>query len=601
MLRVPAVRVVCASTLALVAGGVLFARQPAQQRPAPSFRSSTDLVSVEVRVVDRQRRPITGLSAADFSISENGKPQVIQHFVPITLTAQPPSRFEPLVERVGTRPADKPSTRRVFLILLGRGELQAPSRGVDGMLHLVRNLLPQDLVAVVAWNRATDFTTNHAQVVALLERYKTEHLGIERQLLDHFSGLRAVYGSRDMPASLQADIDRMLYDEALPSMQTVLSASPDQMLRVGRGVRDELDLALGTPSFDVSRRAAAQQIGMSLDDYAANRVASLQDLARIHAMLAYLRHVDGEKHLVYVSPSGLALPSADDDRDLARVAQDARVVFDIFHTGGVSAGAGGYGGIGSINLRYADANKSDLGYLGAVSRDLMSGGGLGGAWAISSSQNLAELTGGQYTGVNYGEKFADWINGATRTSYQLGYYSTDPKLDGKHRKVDVSVKGRGLEPLYRHGYYARETPAMLDRADMMAQSRIEAALRYAEPVSDLQVAATALAAKSRNGGSEMRVQITLNPEGVQFAREMGRNVAALDVGVFCVDEKRLMVGQLWKRVTLRLSEAEYSSFRQLGMGFTVIVPIRRSARDIKIAVYDGLADRVGTAVTKPKK
>jgi len=597
MPRVPTVRVVCVFTLALVAGGVLFAGQPAQQLPAPSFRSSTDLVSVEVRVVDRQHRPITGLSAADFSITENGKPQVIKHFVPITLTAQPPSRFEPLVERVGTRPADKPSTRRVFLILLGRGELQAPSRGVDGMLHLVRNLLPQDLVAVVAWNRATDFTTNHAQVVALLERYKTEHLGIERQLLDHFSGLRAVYGSRDMPPSLQTEIDRTLYGEALPSVQTVLPASPDQMLAVGRGVRDELDLLLGAPSFDVSRRAAAQQIGMSLDDYAANRVASLQDLARIHAMLAYLRHVDGEKHLVYVSPGGLALPSADDDRDLARIAQDARVVFDIFHTGGVAAT--GNGGIGSINPRYADANKTDLSGpgLGTIMRDL---GGFGGAWAISSSQNLAELTGGQYTGVNYGEKFADWINGATRTSYQLGYYSTDPKLDGKHRKVNVSVKGRGLEPLYRHGYYARETPAMLDRAEMIAQSRVEAALRYPEPVNDLQVAATALSAKSRNGGSEMRVQITLSPEGVQFAREMGKSVTALDVGVFCVDEKRLMVGQVWKRVTLRLSEAEYSSFRRLGMGFTVIVPIRRSARDIKIAVYDGIADRVGTAVTRPK-
>ncbi len=598
MPRVPTVRIVCASTLALVAGGVLFARQPAQQQPTPSFKTSTDLVSVEVRVVDRERRPISGLSAADFSISENGKPQVIQHFVPITLTAQPPSRFEPLVERVGTRPADKPSTRRVFLILLGRGELQAPSRGLDGMLHLVRNLLPQDLVAVVAWNRATDFTTNHAQVVALLERYKKEHLGIERQLLDHFSGLRAVYGSRDMPPALQTDIDRTLYAEALPSMQTVIPASPDQMLRLGRGVRDELDLVLGTPSFDVSRRAAAQQIGMSLDDYAANRVASLQDLARIHAMLAYLRHVDGEKHLVYVSPSGLALPSADDDKDLARLAQDARVVFDIFHTGGVSAE--GYGGIGSINLRSADASKSDLGYLGAVTRDLASGGGFGGMWAVASSQNLAELTGGQYTGVNYGEKFADWINAATRTSYQLGYYSTDPKLDGKHRKVNVSVKGRGLEPLYRHGYYARETPAMLDRADMIAQSRVEAALRYGLPVNDLQVVATALSAKSKNGDREMRVQITLNPEGVKFAREMGQNVTVLDVGVFCVDEKRLMVGQLWKRVSLRLNEAEYSRFRQLGMGFTVIVPIRRSARDIKIAVYDGLADRVGTAVIKPK-
>jgi VWFA-related protein len=595
-------RVVCVSVVALVAGGALVAQQPALQQATPTFKTSTDLVSVEVRVVDRERRPIAGLTAADFSITENGKPQVLKHFVPNTLTAQPPGRFEPLVERAGTRPADKPSTRRVFLILLGRGELQAPSRGLDGMLHLVRNLLPQDLVAVVAWNRASEFTTNHAQVVALLERYKVEHLAIERQLLDHFSGLRAIYGTRDMPPSLQKEIDRTLYGEALPSTQTILPASPDQMQAVGRGVRDELDLVLGTPSFDVFRRDAAREIGMSLDDYAANRVASLQDLARIHAMLAYLRHVDGEKHLVYVSPNGLALPSADDDKDLARLAQDARVVIDVFHTGGVSVT--GNAGISSINPSPATAWKSsfgsprNLGGLGDVSANL--GSGFGGMWAVASSQNLAELTGGQYTGVNYGEKFADWINDATRTSYQLGYYSTDPKLDGKHRKINIRVKGRGLEALYRHGYYARETVGTLDRAALIAQSRVEAALRYGDSVHDLQLAATAVTAKSKNGGSEMRVQITLNPEGVKFARETGQNVTDLDVGVFCVDEKRLMVGQLWKRVTLRFSEADYARFRRLGMGFTVIVPIRRSARDIKIAVYDGIGDRVGTVMVKPK-
>jgi hypothetical protein len=202
--------------------------------------------------------------------------------------------------------------------------------------------------------------------------------------------------------------------------------------------------------------------------------------------------------------------------------------------------------------------------------------------------------------VNYGEKFADWINDATRTSYQLGYYSTDPKLDGKHRKINISVKGRGLEALYRTATTRVKRSGRLTRAALIAQSRVEAALRYGEPVNDLQLEATAVAAKSKNGGSEMRVQITLNPEGVKFAREIGQNVTELDVGVFCVDEKRLMVGQLWKRVTLRFSEADYARFRRLGLGFTVIVPIRRSARDIKIAVYDGIADRVGTVMLKPK-
>ena len=100
-----------------------------------------------------------------------------------------------------------PQSRRIFLIVLGRGRLQPPSKGVDGVIHLVRErLLPQDYVAVLAWNRATDFTTDHAKVADVLERFKKSHEKIESLLKQQFSGLAAVYGgSEDQPDRAEAD------------------------------------------------------------------------------------------------------------------------------------------------------------------------------------------------------------------------------------------------------------------------------------------------------------------------------------------------------------------------------------------------------------
>ena len=51
------------------------------------------------------------------------------------------------------------------------------------MIHFVRDrLLPNDIVAVMAWNRATAFTADHAKITAFLERFKTQHVNIENDL-----------------------------------------------------------------------------------------------------------------------------------------------------------------------------------------------------------------------------------------------------------------------------------------------------------------------------------------------------------------------------------------------------------------------------------
>ena len=66
--------------VAALAGATAAAVQDRQ-----TFRSGVDLVQVDVSVLDKDRQPVRGLTAADFTILEDGKPRPIVAFVPVEL------------------------------------------------------------------------------------------------------------------------------------------------------------------------------------------------------------------------------------------------------------------------------------------------------------------------------------------------------------------------------------------------------------------------------------------------------------------------------------------------------------------------------------
>jgi VWFA-related protein len=75
--------------IALAASGAGAGREPAQDRP-PTFRSGADAVTVDVSVRQRNGRPVTGLTAADFQVLDNGVFQQVDEVsygrVPIDIT-----------------------------------------------------------------------------------------------------------------------------------------------------------------------------------------------------------------------------------------------------------------------------------------------------------------------------------------------------------------------------------------------------------------------------------------------------------------------------------------------------------------------------------
>ena len=57
---------------------------PPSSSPSTTFRSGTALVEVDIIVKDKDGHFVSGLTADDFEVLEEGRPQQIQHFYLVT-------------------------------------------------------------------------------------------------------------------------------------------------------------------------------------------------------------------------------------------------------------------------------------------------------------------------------------------------------------------------------------------------------------------------------------------------------------------------------------------------------------------------------------
>jgi Ca-activated chloride channel family protein len=77
----------------------------------PTFRATVDLVHFGVSVVDKQGKPITGLTADDFEVMENGKPQSLKYFVAGSPEEAPPLHIGLLLDTSGSMSGDIKDSR----------------------------------------------------------------------------------------------------------------------------------------------------------------------------------------------------------------------------------------------------------------------------------------------------------------------------------------------------------------------------------------------------------------------------------------------------------------------------------------------------------
>lgn len=114
---------------ALCAGvGVAAAVLSAQQ---PTFKTQTDLVNFGVVVTDKQGAPVVGLTAGDFEIREEGKPQTIKFFAAGDPESSPPLHIGFLLDASGSMEEDIKDVRTAAVKFLNTMEDAADITLVD--------------------------------------------------------------------------------------------------------------------------------------------------------------------------------------------------------------------------------------------------------------------------------------------------------------------------------------------------------------------------------------------------------------------------------------------------------------------------------------
>lgn len=579
-----------AALVAVVIAGLAIhpgAAQQQSQRPEQvpgAIRSRITLVPLDVRVLDRNGMPVTGLTEKDFTVYEDGRRQTIGHFAYQELTPGAPGPARPPLRKALDATIEE-QRHRTFLIVLGRGRLHGWGGGYQAAIRFVKEqALPQDKIAIAAWNRATDFTTDHARLVPLLERLRNKHQGLELKLRLRESGLEGIFGSKTIPADLQRDIDAIFDEPALRprelaavrirdekayenAMRQQFDAVMDRMLGEGRLLNDP-----------------------RLEDFYVTAAIGRSTLATLYSSIEYLKYFDGEKHLILLNDSGIYLPRAEDDEGLAASAADARVAVHTILTGGVPSAfadldmsRGGYGDTG-----YTMARPSPL-----TLASLPAPAGTRAFFALGTMRTFARRSGGYFSVTERASRVFDRIDAATRSQYVLGYYPSNAAWNGEYREIDVRVARPDVTVAVRRGYFATDQLVPFDRRQFLTHSRVATAAEHSRPITDIR-----LEVKARVEHGEVIVEGTIDPSRLTLEPIDGVRGGEVDVAVFAGDRSEEIVGERWQKISLKLGEKPYERLSASGIPFTVRVPVSGQPRYVKVIVYDYAADLVGSAMVK---
>ncbi len=421
----------------LLLAATAIAQQPQQPATADDgsvkFSITQQLVIETVNVTDKSGKPIEGLTAKDFTITEDGKEQKIVSFDYETLPVeqgppQPsgPERGTPVDKLARTQISPEPPgttkyhDKRLLALYFDMTAMPPPDqyRALDAAQKFIREKMTQaDLMAIMMYQ------------------------GSYVEVLQDFTD----------------DRDKL---------QTVIST-----LIVGEG--QGLD--------ETTNDASASDTGAAFgqDDSEFNLFNTDRQLSAIQTAAKMLGTLS-EKKAMIVFASGITLNGLDNQAQL-HAAINACIrsgvqLWPIDSRGLVASAPMGDASRGSPggNSMYTGASAMAFSANFQKSQDTL--------WALAAD------TGGKAL-LDNNDLEMGMLNAqkAISSYYLIGYYSANQALDGKFRRVKITLNNRAEARVdYRQGYYANKTFEKFTLADKERQ--LEDALMLGDPITELTIA-----------------------------------------------------------------------------------------------------------------
>jgi VWFA-related protein len=572
-------------------GGPAFA-----QSPQPTFKVSVNVVDVDVTVKDAQGNFVTGLSAGDFEVLEDGKPQKIQTFSYIELPVQKRTSFESAGRPVA---ADVRSNRdvesgRVYIIILD--DLNVAPLRTAIVRRRARDFIeqhfgPRDLAAVVVTSGRKDAAQEFTNDPALLLR-----------AVDNF------FGQRLRPAEMER-LDDYYQNQLLAGLnETPKESDPEQTTVLNPITRNQ--------SFDPSNLERGQRaVGV---------------LNTIESLAEYLEGVRGRRKALLWFSEGIDYPMADvfGSQSGNEILTATRNAINAAARANVNVYALDPRGLIGMTTDLIDSMKSGAPDYAGTDPTKMVGTPHSGTQALLNEMRLtqdslraiADGTGG-FTAVDtnsFADAYARIIDANSRY-YLLGYTPPPHPRDGRFHRIEVKVKRPGLTAIARRGYPsssgATREERRLDALNKWARDRrtggendtsveLRAALNRAVQQSDLTLAVQAVAFKGAAKQADVAITVELDGRELEFAPQPNGLLSdSIEVSYFALNDDGRPQRGTRSALNLAVKPDTYQRLKTLGVRLNSRAPLAPGRYQLRVGARDPQTGKAGTVfadVTVPE-
>jgi VWFA-related protein len=540
---------------------------PAPQEQ-PVLRVSTRLVQVNIVVETRDGRPVSGLTADDFSLWDSGRPQKISFFsvqssqsLPKALPPLPSGTFTNRLEEHAGAPAS------VTVILLDglNTHFEDQAYAKTQLIKFLEQIQPKDHVALYTLGPNLrvlhDFTTDSETLVATLKNY----VGKESH---------EVEASEPGPEPTSITV-------ITPNVGNAPAQSSTSLTPITVGLEDYL-------------RQTQQQ---SADWYSMDR--TLRTLDALKTIARRLSHLPGRKNLIWVSSSfpftiGSGTANAENvvrgQRSFGPEIERAEQLLNDANLAVYPVDARGLVGTFGVNTNLSAARSVSA----RLPSDNPTIEGLGQLTpTIDTMQELADETGGRaFYGTNDIMGSIRRALDDSKLTYTLGYYPADTKWDGKFHELKVRVQHSGAKVLCRRGYFAIPESPMGGKEQEKAM--LEAA---AEPLDATAIGLTVEESPSPQQ-NVLPVTVGIDTHSITLIQQQGRWMGTLDLLFAQVGPTGQVLKGLSQPIHLRLTDDEYHRILEKGLSISGRLQLVGGVDKLKVIAFDQSSNAVGS-VTVP--
>jgi VWFA-related protein len=524
---------------------------PQPQQPPVTFRAEVNYVEVDARVLDREGKFIPGLTAADFQVYEDGKPQKVTAFslvnIPVERAEQPLFASKPIEPDV--RNNLQGADGRIYLIVLDdlhTAALRSQRTKLAAKMFIERYVGSNDLAAVVHTSGRADagqeFTGSRARLLKAVDRFMGRKLNSSTMNMVEDANFRAGGG---MPVSA-SDPVRDIDDKER-----------------GYNARNTLE----------SIRNLSQYLG--------------NVRGRRKAMVFFSEGIDYDIYNVFSNTITEATSVMDSTRDMLAAATRANVAIYAVDPRGLGAEFEGLAAIQS----FPDDTSLGLG-MGSIFNEVRLG--------QDSLRVMGEETGG-FAVVNSNDFRTAFqrIVDDNSSYYVMGYYSTNDRRDGRYRKIEVRLPDKpGYVIRARKGYAAArgKAPAETKVAKDGPSPELRDAMESPLPLASLPMAMTAAVFKGPAQKGSVVISTFISGGTLPLTEDGGMFKNDLEVLGVATDDKGKSFST--DRSTVNLNMKPDTAKRVQATGFRVIqsLELQPGRYSLRVAVRESNTRKAGSVM-----